>query len=475
MATKHSVLAIVTLSALVAACSGEDGAKGEPGAPGQNAPGATGADAQARFVVPNKGVLDREIDVVVSGAATKFDANTAVDFGAGITVVSKNLISPTSMSVKIKIDKGAALGPRDVTVAGLVAAKAFDVRPAINVKTVGAAEQGGLGIVELENLDERAFDAGQGAFRVNAPGLVYFGGGVSGPFAAQGLFLVPPLATPAKLQVAGENLNADGTPRLAFWSAPEVFSFGARAPGAIAFGTPKNNEAFGGVAGSKLYKFATPANANAILTFKMHVEKDASLTTVLWNGTAKSQADIIGVLEATEDSLFGPVPKEPPYDHFITIPVVSGAARDHYLSVIDLSGAPNAKFNLLPTSVTATVVDEAAGAHDSQATAQAVTIAAAGQGTLLRGEIVDDTKFDWYKFTVAEGEVVEISLDTAVEGQAGVNDGTDFVAVTSGGPGLFGTTASTEALTAGEHFLAVAAGKGKYTLTVRRVAPPATP
>src|SRR5207244_222821 len=122
-----SLASLVTLS-ILAACSGDPGEKGDTGPAGTGVPGGGAGEAQARFVIPNKGVLDREIDVVVSGSATKFDANTPVEFGDGITIVSKSLISPTSLGVKIKIDKGATLGARDVKVGGLTAAKAFEVK-----------------------------------------------------------------------------------------------------------------------------------------------------------------------------------------------------------------------------------------------------------------------------------------------------------------------------------------------------------
>jgi len=460
-----SSLSLVSL-AVFAACSGDPGEKGDTGAPGA---AATNNEPQARFVVPNKGVLDRELDIVVSGSATKFDQSTAVELGEGITVVSKNVISPTSLGVKIKIEKTAALGPRDVKIGGLVAAKAFEVKAGISVKATGSAQQGGLGVVEVENLDDRAFDAN--AFQIAATGLLPFGAQTTGPFGAQGLVLVPPLAAPGKLQISADNLDSEGKPRLSFFSAPGVLDVVARGSTALAAGTPKNSESFANAAESKLYKVSTPANANAIVSLSMHVAEGqlTALSTVLWGAGGKAE-DLLARHEAVEQTIFGPFPKEAPYDLVITFPCVSGPAKDYFLTALDLSGESNTKFNLVPTQVTATFVDEAAGVHDAQASAQDLAVAAAGAGILLRGEITD-TKLDWYKFTVAAGEKIEIGLDTPGAGQAGVNDGAEFVAITEAGKQLVGNGAVTGALTAGEHFIAVAGDKGKYTLAVKRIAP----
>lgn len=52
-----------------------------------------------------------------------------------------------------------------------------------------------------------------------------------------------------------------------------------------------------------------------------------------------------------------------------------------------------------------------------------------------------------------------------------MNNGTEFLVVTEAGKQLVGNGAVTGALTAGEHFIAVAGDKGKYTLAVKRIAP----
>lgn len=459
---------VLPLSSLIllAACSGDPGEKGDPGTPGTP---ATNGEPQARFVVPNKGVLDRELDIVVSGSATKFDAQSAVEFGEGITVISKSVISPTSIGVKIKIEKTAALGPRDVKVGGLTAAKAFDVKAGITVKATGTAQQGGIGAVEVENLDDRAFDSN--AFQISALGLVPFGAQAPGPFLGQGIVLVPPLAAAGKFQIVAENLDSEGKPRLSFFSAPGVFDVAARTSTPLAAGTAKNNETFASATESKLYKVSTPANTNAIVSLTMHVADGqlTALSTVLWGAAGKAE-DMLGRHEAVEQTIFGPFPKEAPYDLVITLPCASGPAKDYFLTALDLSGEKNTKFNLVPTQVSATIIDEAAGVHDAKASAQDLAVAAAGSGILLRGEITD-TKLDWYKFTVAAGESIEIGLDAGAGGQAGVNDGTDFLVVTEAGKQLIGNGAVTGALTAGEHFIAVAGEKGKYTLAVKRIGP----
>ncbi|MBX3189937.1 MAG: hypothetical protein KF819_23120 [Labilithrix sp.] len=466
-------LAIVALVA--AACSGADGERGDPGAPGAPPPG--GPDGTARLVVPGKGALDREIEVVVSGSGTSFSNSTPLDFGPGVTVVSKQLVSTTSILAKIKIEKSAALGPRDVVVGGLTASKAFNVIAAITVKPGAGAEQGGVGQVELENQDQAAFDTD--AFRVTAAGLVDFGAFARNAFAGEGMLLVPPLAPLGKVQVAAENLDAKGETRLSFFSAADALDVTARAATTIALGTPRNAEAFAGALGSKLYKVTTAANQNAILDLTMHVgaQDKSVLTAVLWGAGGKAD-DMLGRADAVEQTIFGPFPKDPPYDLHYAIPIASGAAKDFYLSVIDGSGESGAKFDLRPTTTPATVLTEGAAAHDTEATAEPLAIAAPGAGHLLQGSITDD-KFDWYKMTVLQDELVDIALDTAATLNAGVyKAGEGFLAVASGGP-KNAASARTEALDAGEYLVAVARGtsdptkttKGPYTLAIRRIAP----
>ena len=148
---------------------------GSDGAPGQQGPaGSTGAaggkgigttpEAAAGAIVPNAGILDREMDVVVTVDNTKLDATSAFDFGAGITVSNPQIVSPTTAFVHLKIDKAAATGSRDVKITAsgkqLTSTKGFIVGGAVSVSVAeGTAEQGGYVLVDIQNRDHNAFNA----------------------------------------------------------------------------------------------------------------------------------------------------------------------------------------------------------------------------------------------------------------------------------------------------------------------------
>lgn len=466
-----STVAVTSLAAWMMAC-GSDGAQGPAGEPGPAGPAAGGKDpieGSVSLVTPNKGVLDREVEVSIGGSATKFADGVKPDFGEGIEVLEVVRSSPTLLTARLRIAKTAPLGARKVTIGDLVAEDAFRVVPALQVASPSKGEQGGLGMVEFENADATAFDAN--AFAVEAAGLVPYAAQASNPFAGAAFFLVPPLASPGRVAIEARNLDAKGAPRVSFLSGPDAFEVSTRIAADLALGTAKSAETLATDLSSKLYKVSTTASQDGILTLRLHVAdgEQAVLSTALWDSGGQAK-DLLARFDAVEDGFFGPQPKQAPYDLVYSIPVASAPSKSFFLTVLDYAGTVGAKFDVHPSSVTATVVNEGGAAHATQETAEAITVAAPGAGTLLKGEITEDGGFDWYKFTVAEGETVEVGLH-GLEGQAGVNDGSDFVAVTSGGPKLFGTGALSAPLAAGERFVAVVGKKGQYTLTLRRHAP----
>ena len=88
MKSVRFLLGAVGTALLVACGSGADGAPGDKGADGAKGDnGAPGKEATVTpsldFVTPNKGVLDRTIEVTLSASGTKFTGSPKVDFGAG--------------------------------------------------------------------------------------------------------------------------------------------------------------------------------------------------------------------------------------------------------------------------------------------------------------------------------------------------------------------------------------------------------
>ena len=129
---------------VVAGCGGDS-----------TAPSASG-------VFPAEGFAGRELRVEISGDATNWADGAVVNFGAGVTVSTVTVASPTDLFAEIKIDAGAATGPQDVTVAsnGSVTLKqAFQVVSPIEAQFTGGVEQGGRPGFTIINHDfDQPFD-----------------------------------------------------------------------------------------------------------------------------------------------------------------------------------------------------------------------------------------------------------------------------------------------------------------------------
>src|SRR5215472_5803215 len=125
--------------------SGSSGSNGNQGPPGPQGPPGTSVAPSLVGVTPRVLLLDREVDVVIAGNATTFTGMEMPDFGAGVGVFNVTLISPTALGAHLKVDKAAAVGPRDLHVGSLTAAQAFTVAPPIAVSVLaGTPAQGGL-------------------------------------------------------------------------------------------------------------------------------------------------------------------------------------------------------------------------------------------------------------------------------------------------------------------------------------------
>lgn len=472
-----------TMAALFVAACGADGAtgpqgeQGPAGPPGTNTTNDDATNPSTNAVTPASGFLGRELDVQIGLTGGELNAAPKVDFGKGITVTDVKLASPTLVTAHIAIASNAEAGAHDVIVGELVAKGAFKVSPSLDVTEAVKAQQGGLGAYLINNLDSFVFDTTDGAFLIDAgEGLLTYSAGATGAYAAQGIFLAPPLAKTGGFQLAAHNLDATGSPAISFFGNPDGPKVTAREPEALTLGTPKNGETFAAAWGSKLYKLSTAADSSSVLVFNMHVEtgEETSLNGILWGsgGTAK---DLLALVQGVDNYGF---PLDPPYDINISLPV-TGAARSFFFSAIDVSGASGTKFNFAPVAVPATLVPEGTDAHGTEATAQVFAAAAPGAANLITGEVTDD-KRDWYKLTVAADEIVELSIDSgaanldAVVRAAG---GTKDLAWATGGIAGKYTLQPTDPLAAGDYFISVGAAlgettslTGKYTVGVRRIA-----
>jgi hypothetical protein len=159
------------LVAALLACSGQTGptgSAGSPGSEGQQGPagpqGSPGVSPQRTLsaVVPTTGLLARDLDVMILGNGTTFDATSQVAFGYGVTVASLEVVSPTGLRAHLEVNPAATIGPRDVTVRtgdiSLVGHGAFQVAAAITTSvSAGTPQQGAIVKLDVENMDSQSF------------------------------------------------------------------------------------------------------------------------------------------------------------------------------------------------------------------------------------------------------------------------------------------------------------------------------
>lgn len=167
-------LLCISIATVLVACSGSDGKDGAQGPEGPAGPGADGGAGVASIsaVVPATAFLGGSATVTISGNATDWSDQAQPDFGAGVTVKSVAIASPTAIVADIDVDFDAAVGPRDVTVtdggSSLAYKSAFRVMPPTSVDAQGTVAQGSVVLAKIRDLDfSRPFDttqAGDGLF-----------------------------------------------------------------------------------------------------------------------------------------------------------------------------------------------------------------------------------------------------------------------------------------------------------------------
>lgn len=117
----------------------------------------------ASGVFPAEGFTGRALRVEISGDATAWKDGATVDFGAGVTVNSVDVASPTDLFAEITVDPMAAAGKNDVTVTSggkkLTLTKAFELVSPLAITYQGDVAQYGVPNFTINNLDfESPFD-----------------------------------------------------------------------------------------------------------------------------------------------------------------------------------------------------------------------------------------------------------------------------------------------------------------------------
>lgn len=332
-------------------------------------------------ITPRRVFLDRTVDVSISGVATAWTDAVKLDFGAGVTVNSTRVASPTAIVASITVSRDAATGARDVTVtqgdATTTFKGAFDVASPLAI--TGTAAQGSIVVGTLRQLDvSTPFDTtteGDGLFtEISYPNLSIGIGSKPGvaasvqsasPFSLSCLMLVDVETAAGKADLTVKSGAGDDVV-----SSAGSIEIAARAPTVLSASTKGTITSPGA---SLLYKYT--AAADELVTFTASATS-AQPGIALLPASGKF-ADMFG---------FGA-------SHSIS------AKKDEsfYLVTWDSSGASGYTFDLGVKSVAGVPETEP---NDACGAAMAITA-----GEPVFASFANDADEDWYAVTAGAGDV----------------------------------------------------------------------
>lgn len=164
MRGRRRAISVCGLAALIG-CSAEAGPTGPTGAQGPEGPTGPpgpGTTPSISAVAPLKIYWDHQDTVVLSGSGTSWDASTVVDFGAGVSVQSVTVASPTAIVAHVLADNSAATGPRPIIVRAAADTTrfedAFHVEAPLGITYAGSWVPGGeLDVSALQRNVRRPF------------------------------------------------------------------------------------------------------------------------------------------------------------------------------------------------------------------------------------------------------------------------------------------------------------------------------
>ncbi len=490
---KVGIFAVSLVSMASIACGGSDGATGPAGAEGpagaagdkgDTGPAGTGTTPSVGVIVPNIGLLDREVDVTVTAQAVDFTAAAPkFDFGSGVTTSAIQVLSATTAYVHLTVDGGATTGVRDVKVTSgsnnLTSKGGFTVAAPLAVTVTPALTQGGLALVDVDNLDvTHAFDATADSggtlfgepitypnFALQLEDGTDLGGGPTSVTAthAQGFFLVAPAAGATTNVIAGN--IASGFVSETYAGDPQPVT--AKAPTAATVGTPLTGQNIAAASQTNIYKSANGATASILEVAPTAVGTKISPFVAVYGDSGKA-ADLYTL---SGDSVVFPAP----------------ATKNTWGVVLDSSLGGGAigdyGFTYNVTSHTGTLFAEPATAHATSATAAAITpvlpAKATNDGVIVTGALATATEQDWYSLTLTKNDKLEITvlgdfaalIDVTDDTEASILSNDAFVAGAEGAR-LGSATQSITAAGAHTYLIHVTsadgAAKGNYSISLRQ-------
>lgn len=440
-----SLLPILALS--LSACSGKDGKDGPPGPQG-----AGGNTVSA--VLPAAGFAGRSATLTVLGSGTSWTSASVPSFGAGVTVNSTRVLSPTAIIVDVTYSATAEAGDRDVTIttAGEVTtlSKALSLKLPVEVESVlGTVAQGSLISVTLKNNDNREnpFDTASSSDFLGNTSFT----GMAIESSVAGISLNPGSVTRDAATFTG-TIDASfvaGKTDLSVFSGPEGAAVESLVPGALTVAARSPKPLTSGTD----FAFTPAATLASELVSLTAGQLGLSSWTISGAGAATAISPTAYILDSTGSfsKALGQVGVGAPFN------MVQDANAVVHAVLFDAKGATSA-ITLTP-KLTAFASSDAAETEPNDTTAAAQTVGAlpymmnsATLGTL--------TDVDTYRLVLAAGAKVSLltlakdttakSVDTLVKLVAA--DGTTVIA-TSDDKGYFDTLEQT--LAAGTYFVKV--------------------
>lgn len=157
---------LLVLSSASCAVKGADGPAGPAGPEGPAGPTGPGFSTPPTVsaVIPSRAAVSLETEVTISGFATHWTSSAQVSFGAGITVKAVKVGSATGLVATISISPSATPGPRDVTVTQgsevSTFTGVFTVVPLVEARLLGTAARGLYWFIEVRHNDpDFSFDS----------------------------------------------------------------------------------------------------------------------------------------------------------------------------------------------------------------------------------------------------------------------------------------------------------------------------
>jgi len=379
--------------------------------------------ATASGVFPAEGFAGRNLRVEVSGDQTNWKDGATVDFGAGVTVNSVDVASPTDLFADVTIDPSATLGKNDVTVTSggkFTLKAAFEIQSPVTLKTSGMIAQGSIGGFAIRNHDiDNPFDSTCG-FSFFGQCFLYTGVTVAGPAGTNaivsfvgdneidGSLFIDVDAAPAGGTLTVTSGPSDGTQFVSI--SGDAVAITARTAIALTANTAHNGMI---VKPGDTALFSFDATAGTAVPFTVSTSAGPGLYLLpssghfadqLPSGASDSQADTLPQLDA-----------------------VAEQAGTFYVVYADDGSMDGYAIKAAP--VTLTSVASSGTAHNTEGTAQTVTKTA----LVTSGNLSGETDQNWYVFPVVAGDVgkhvhVTTSGDPATDAIVSVGS-----AVTSGG------------------------------------------